>query len=97
MLPWSLCRLWQPDRAANAAQDTRSYTTARGTIQFAGDIPANLVHCADSPELPGVIEIAVGIPDAASDRVVFRGAIGALKVRYGFLRSSGHRHASPFK
>src|SRR5213595_946579 len=32
MLPWSLCRLWQPDRAANAAQDTRSYTTARGTI-----------------------------------------------------------------
>src|ERR1041384_3259578 len=32
MLPLSLCRLWQPDRAANAAQDTRSYTTARGTI-----------------------------------------------------------------
>src|SRR5205085_10285102 len=32
MLPWSLCRLWQADRAANAAQDTRSYTTARGTI-----------------------------------------------------------------
>jgi hypothetical protein len=55
------------------------------------------VHCADSPELPGVIEIAVGIPDAASDRVVFRDAIGALKVRYGFLRSSGHLHASPFK
>src|SRR5947209_11199931 len=49
--------------------------------QFARDIPANLVHCADSPELPSVIEIAVGIPDAASDRVVFRGAIGALKVR----------------
>jgi len=62
-----------------------------------GDIPANLMHCADSPELPGVIEIAVGIPDAASDRVVFRDAIGALKVRYGFLRSSGHLHASPFK
>jgi hypothetical protein len=54
--------------------------------QFAGDIPANLMHCADSPELPGVIEIAIGIPDAASDRVVFRDAIGALKVRYGFLR-----------
>src|SRR5205823_9205048 len=33
MLPLSLCRLWQPDRAANAAQDTRSYTTARGTIR----------------------------------------------------------------
>jgi len=32
MLPLSLCRLWQPDRATNAAQDTRSYTTARGTI-----------------------------------------------------------------
>src|ERR1700704_3409362 len=32
MLPLSLCRLWQPDRAANAAQDTRSYTTAQGTI-----------------------------------------------------------------
>jgi hypothetical protein len=33
MLPLSLCRLWQPDRAANAAQDSRSYTTPRGTIQ----------------------------------------------------------------
>src|SRR5260221_13277822 len=32
MLPSSLCRLWQPDRAANAAQDSRSYTTAWGTI-----------------------------------------------------------------
>src|ERR1700730_9645991 len=32
MLPSSLCRLWQPDRAANAAQDNRSYTTAWGTI-----------------------------------------------------------------
>src|SRR3981081_1084803 len=32
MLPLSLCRLWQPDRAANAAQDSRSYTTAWGTI-----------------------------------------------------------------
>ena len=36
MLPLSLCRLWQPDRAANAAQDTRSYTTARGTITIGG-------------------------------------------------------------
>ena len=26
--------------------------------QFVGDIPANPVHCADSPELPSVIEIA---------------------------------------
>jgi hypothetical protein len=33
--PLSLCRLWQPDRAANAAQDTRSYTTARGTTACA--------------------------------------------------------------
>src|SRR5438067_11187034 len=32
MLPSSLCRPWQPDRAANAAQDNRSYTTAWGTI-----------------------------------------------------------------
>ena len=24
--------------------------------QFAGDIPANLMHCADSPELPGVMD-----------------------------------------
>src|SRR5712671_4320820 len=32
MLPLSLCPLWQPDRAANAAQDSRSYTTAWGTI-----------------------------------------------------------------
>src|SRR5437762_10432011 len=38
MLPLSLCRLWQPDRAANAAQDTRSYTTARGTIRL-GHVP----------------------------------------------------------
>src|ERR1051325_278882 len=37
MLPLSLCRLWQPDRAANAAQDTRSYTTARGTIPAADE------------------------------------------------------------
>src|ERR1700681_4931910 len=34
MLPSSLCRLWQPDRAANAAQDNRSYTTAWGTIHL---------------------------------------------------------------
>src|SRR5207249_3812342 len=47
--------------------------------QFAGNVPANLMHCADSPEIPGVIEIAVGIPHAASDCVVFRNAIGALK------------------
>jgi hypothetical protein len=32
MLPLSLCRQWQPDRAANTAQDSRSYTTAWGTI-----------------------------------------------------------------
>jgi hypothetical protein len=32
MLPSSLCRLWQPDRAGNAAQDNRSYTTTWGTI-----------------------------------------------------------------
>src|SRR2546430_6138737 len=32
MLPSSLCRQWQPDRAANAAQDSRSYTTAWDTI-----------------------------------------------------------------
>src|SRR5438045_9322959 len=64
--------------------------TAVHQRQFAGDIPANLMHCADSPELPGVIEIAIGIPDAVSDRVVFRDAIGALKVRYGFLRIAFH-------
>ena len=34
MLPSSLCRPWQPDRAANAAQDNRSYTTAWGTIRI---------------------------------------------------------------
>src|SRR6202035_2542431 len=39
MLPSSLCRLWQPDRAANAAQDNRSYTTAWGTI-LSGDFAA---------------------------------------------------------
>src|ERR1700738_4970681 len=32
MLPSSLCRLWQPDRAANAAPGDSSYTTAGGTI-----------------------------------------------------------------
>src|SRR4030088_1810734 len=38
MLPLSLCRLWQPDRAANAAQDSRSYTTAWGTICADGSV-----------------------------------------------------------
>src|ERR1700728_1379813 len=32
MLPSSVCRRWQPDQAANAAQDARSYTTPAGTI-----------------------------------------------------------------
>jgi|SRR5580704_4889296 hypothetical protein len=36
MLPSSLCRLWQPDRAANAAQDNSSYTTAWGMIYTEG-------------------------------------------------------------
>jgi hypothetical protein len=32
MIPSPVCPLWQPEPAANAAQDTRSYTTQRGTI-----------------------------------------------------------------
>src|SRR5579864_1330076 len=34
MIPSSVCRQWQPDQAANAAQDTHSYTTPGGTIAF---------------------------------------------------------------
>ena len=30
----SVCRPWQPDRADNHAQETRSYTTPRGTIRL---------------------------------------------------------------
>ncbi len=36
MISTSACRHWQPDRAANPAQQRRSYTTARDTIQQAG-------------------------------------------------------------
>ncbi len=32
MISTSACRHWQPDRAANPAQQRRSYTTARDTI-----------------------------------------------------------------
>src|SRR5580698_5787500 len=34
MLPSSACRPWQPEQAANAAQDGRSYTTPWGTIRL---------------------------------------------------------------
>ena len=32
MIPSSACPLWQPEQAADAAQDSRSYTTSWGTI-----------------------------------------------------------------
>src|SRR5579863_3793258 len=32
MIPSSVCPPWQPEQAANAAQDSRSYTTSWGTI-----------------------------------------------------------------
>jgi citrate synthase len=32
MIPWSACQSWPPDRAANAAQEHRSYTTPWDTI-----------------------------------------------------------------
>ena len=32
MIPSSVCQPWQPDRAADAAQERRSYTTSRDTI-----------------------------------------------------------------
>jgi hypothetical protein len=32
MIPSLACPLWQPDQAADAAQDSRSYTTHWGTI-----------------------------------------------------------------
>src|SRR5665213_487476 len=32
MIPSSVCPLWQPEQAADAAQDSRSYTTPGGTI-----------------------------------------------------------------
>ena len=54
MLPLSLCRLWQPDRAANAAQDSRSYTTGWGTIvtgllpETAGPFKAGSRYCANN-------------------------------------------------
>jgi ABC-type polysaccharide/polyol phosphate transport system ATPase subunit len=37
MLPPSVCRQWRPDQAANAAQDSRSYTTPWDTITEVGD------------------------------------------------------------
>ena len=36
MISPSACRPWQPDRAANAAQQRRCYTTARDMISWAG-------------------------------------------------------------
>jgi len=38
MIPSSVCPLWQPEQAADAAQDSRSYTTPGGTI-YGGSLP----------------------------------------------------------
>jgi hypothetical protein len=32
MIHWSACQQWPPDQAANAAQESSSYTTPRDTI-----------------------------------------------------------------
>src|SRR5271157_3789727 len=37
MIPSSECQRWQTDRAANPAQEQRSYTTPWGTIGILGD------------------------------------------------------------
>jgi hypothetical protein len=55
MLPLSLCRLWQPDRAANAAQDSRSYTTAWGTISMGNPVHLEQHICLGAKCLVGVV------------------------------------------
>src|ERR1700675_1558538 len=37
MIPSSACPPWQPEQAADAAQDSRSYTTSWGTIFAVGE------------------------------------------------------------
>ena len=49
MIPSSACQPWQPDRAANAAQEQRSYTTSRDTIRLKSPdfMPTYLGQAAD--------------------------------------------------
>ena len=56
--------------------------------QFAGDIPANLVHCADSPEFPGVMDkgrvrVETRI-DPAPPGVITKGVLNLLSDRYWY-------------
>jgi len=62
--------------------------------QFPRNIPADLMHDADSPEVPAMIEIAVGIADPAADLIVFHNAKRALQVRYDLLQTPRHLHSS---
>jgi hypothetical protein len=65
MLPLSLCRLWQPDQAANAAQDTRSYTTARGTISLGW---FGHVQLSNPPHVRGESELNFSIETRSGSR-----------------------------
>ncbi len=49
VIPSSVCLLWQPEQAANAAQDTRSYTTSRGTIAASTALHLIMSPNSDSP------------------------------------------------
>src|SRR5271168_2879334 len=58
MIPSSACPSWPPDRAANAAQDHRSYTTPWDTIHGR---PGGRAPRHDAPTLAGTFRAAAPI------------------------------------